>query len=401
MHDVLQDAPARNAEDRAADAASPPPVSWRDTIQVHPVAELFPLMGEAELGVLAADIKANGLVSPIALWRASKDAQAELLDGRNRLDAIERELGRPVRIVTRTYRGRTTWSLEANDEDGNSTLIVDLIGDGFGVGIDPAFVVLESDIDPWKYVASINLHRRHLTAEQKRAAITKLLEVIPERSDRGIADMVKASPTTVGNIRAKISPTVHGGQLLKRVGKDNKTRRQPVRERAEEKTSAAVVTAVGTEKTDEPEISAAFSGHKVNKPEEVVDATSIPAPAPSMLADKARRLEIENVGLRSEIEELQAATAQSAADLKAALSRLSVAGVLHILPDTTKRALTHRAVEHLSAAELLDALERKLPGSPPSVAVRGAISTLRSVIDGCSDNSVNVSAARKNDGGGS
>src|SRR5262249_55719558 len=57
--------------------------SWRDVLPVHPAAELFPLMSPDELRELGEDIKKRGLQIPI-LIRGD-----ELLDGRNRLDAME------------------------------------------------------------------------------------------------------------------------------------------------------------------------------------------------------------------------------------------------------------------------------------------------------------------------
>src|SRR3954463_15099203 len=68
-----------------------PAKSWRDVIKIHPAAELFPLMPPDELRALGKDIKKNGLTSPIAIT-TSKDAKGgnyQLLDGRNRLDAME------------------------------------------------------------------------------------------------------------------------------------------------------------------------------------------------------------------------------------------------------------------------------------------------------------------------
>src|SRR5262249_41046078 len=44
----------------------------------------------------------------------------------------------------------------------------------------------------------------HLTAEQRRELIDKLIKATPEKSDRQIAETVKASPTTVGTRRAKM-----------------------------------------------------------------------------------------------------------------------------------------------------------------------------------------------------
>jgi hypothetical protein len=42
--------------------------SWRDVLPIHPAAELFPLMSEAELRELGEDIKQNRLKHPIVLW---------------------------------------------------------------------------------------------------------------------------------------------------------------------------------------------------------------------------------------------------------------------------------------------------------------------------------------------
>jgi hypothetical protein len=51
----------------------------------HPAAELFPMMGEAKLAELAADIKANGLLDPIILDAEGKS----IVDGRNRYAACQ------------------------------------------------------------------------------------------------------------------------------------------------------------------------------------------------------------------------------------------------------------------------------------------------------------------------
>jgi hypothetical protein len=75
--------------------ALPQKLSWRDVLAIHPAADLFPLMSPDELRALGEDIKANGLKSSIALWTTGycgdgkKKRKALLLDGRNRLDAME------------------------------------------------------------------------------------------------------------------------------------------------------------------------------------------------------------------------------------------------------------------------------------------------------------------------
>src|SRR5262249_51135539 len=77
--------------------------SWRDVLPVHPAADLFPLMSEAELRELGEDIKKNGLQIPIVVQR---DGDAfKLLDGRNRLDAMEL-VGVPFELVLNKRRRR-------------------------------------------------------------------------------------------------------------------------------------------------------------------------------------------------------------------------------------------------------------------------------------------------------
>jgi hypothetical protein len=62
---------------------------WRDVLPVHPAAELFPMMSDAELGELGADIAKHGMTDAVAFWM-SGDGEWFVLDGRNRLEAMER-----------------------------------------------------------------------------------------------------------------------------------------------------------------------------------------------------------------------------------------------------------------------------------------------------------------------
>jgi ParB-like chromosome segregation protein Spo0J len=73
-------------------------MGWRDHLKVHPACDLFPLMSEDELKALGDDIKKNGLQKPIVLWALGCSSSWMgkqsvggffLLDGRNRLDAME------------------------------------------------------------------------------------------------------------------------------------------------------------------------------------------------------------------------------------------------------------------------------------------------------------------------
>jgi hypothetical protein len=154
-------------------------------LKFHPAADLFPLMEGAEFDALVEDIKQHrGLRERIKLFGD------EILDGRNR------------------YRACLT------------------------AGIRPTFEHLPT-VDPVDYVVGANLHRRHLTAEQKREIIAKLLKAQPEKSDRQIAETAKVSHHTVGAVRAKMEASGDVGKLPTR--KDTKGRAQP----AKKKTDAA------------------------------------------------------------------------------------------------------------------------------------------------------------------
>ena len=61
---------------------------WRQMLQVHPAADVFPLLGKEDVVALAADIKKHGLKQPVLIIEG-KDGHAVLIDGRNRLDALE------------------------------------------------------------------------------------------------------------------------------------------------------------------------------------------------------------------------------------------------------------------------------------------------------------------------
>jgi hypothetical protein len=94
-------------------------------LDFHPVANLFPIMTEAELIELAADILANGLKVPIVLYCG------RILDGRNRYIACLK------------------------------------------IGYEPTFVEYDGN-DPIHFSLSLNLQRRHLDAGQRAAIAVDL-----------------------------------------------------------------------------------------------------------------------------------------------------------------------------------------------------------------------------------
>jgi DNA-binding transcriptional regulator YhcF (GntR family) len=152
-------------------------MGWRDHIKVHPAADLFPMMSDAELKVLGEDIKKYGLTDYICFWAPTKDGYETgdfyLLDGRNRLEAMER-------------------------------VGVEIPLDGKGLVKRLFFADGDKYSDPYAYVISANIHRRHLTTEQRIELTAKVVAAQPEKSDRQIAKQVKVSPTTVGKVRADL-----------------------------------------------------------------------------------------------------------------------------------------------------------------------------------------------------
>jgi hypothetical protein len=184
---------------------SPQSKSWRDLLPVHPAAELFPLMAEAELRELGKDIKAHGLVSSIVLYKG------KLLDGRNRLDALE--------LVGIKF------GFMYGTEPATRDKFFALHGCNGDLPDNDGTLVAHLDSDPYDYVIAANLHRRHLTAEQKRDLIAKLLKAKPETSDRVIAKQTKADHKTVGKARSKLEGRGEIPHVERRT--DTKGRKQP------------------------------------------------------------------------------------------------------------------------------------------------------------------------------
>jgi hypothetical protein len=188
---------------------SPHQPTWRDVLPVHPAADLFPRMSESELRELGEDIRANGLLSPIILYD-----DGELVDGRSRLDAIELVgMGFEfIRAKQGPRKGKVV-GIRSGDFDAGLTRSVRLLFD------------ISAEADPYTFVLSANIHRRHLTTEQKRELIAKVIEANPKRSDRQIAKQTKTSPTTVGKIRKESEAAGDVSKLDTRT--DTRGRKQP------------------------------------------------------------------------------------------------------------------------------------------------------------------------------
>jgi hypothetical protein len=304
--------PAAPATETATDSTAPQVQSWRDTLPIHPAAELFPPLSEAELAALGKDIRKHGLTSSIAVWSDGKSPE-QLLDGRGRLDAIEIEIG-PAIVGPPSIMA------------GKDFLAVNKV------------IVLDRSVDPYAYVISANIHRRHLTVEQKHELIAKLIETDPTKSNRQIAKTVKVDHKTVASVRAEKEGRGEIPHVETRT--DSKGRAQPATkpsrgrftlevikqiknlvERGASREDIATTIGVTTSSLQSAcwrlGISLRRKARTTPTPPPPEDTRDDIGPASSgeiahlnarideLQADK-RRLEIENTGLRSEVEETKA-----------------------------------------------------------------------------------------------
>jgi hypothetical protein len=74
-------------------------------------------------------------------------------------------------------------------------------------------------------VLSKNLHRRHLTPEQRRRVIAAVLKQDPKRSDRRVAEETRTDHKTVGKVREQLEGRGEIPHVDKR--SDSKGREQP------------------------------------------------------------------------------------------------------------------------------------------------------------------------------
>jgi hypothetical protein len=196
----------------------------RDSSPVHPAAELLPMMPDAEIDELAQDIAANGLLEPVVFW-ADNTAQKEsgqhwglehcptyLLDGRSRLAAIKR-------------LGRHLWEMRCLTKSPQHPAIV-----------VPAWRRKPQAVigawpwryfDPWAYLVSANIRRRHLSQMQKHEVIGKLLRRRPELSDRALAKLACVSDKTIAPARAEAEQCAEIPHIppTERIGADGKKSR--------------------------------------------------------------------------------------------------------------------------------------------------------------------------------
>jgi ParB-like chromosome segregation protein Spo0J len=153
-------------------------MGWREKYKVHPAADVFPMMRDEELAALGADIKESGLKHPIIFDRGyDHDREPMLLDGRNRLEAMERA----------GIKQKDVW-IDKHYREG----------------------------DPVSIIIGLNIHRRHLTKQQQADLIVAAIkagekpdQVEPvSKGGRGKVNPVKAKAVAAGKEHDISEPTI-------------------------------------------------------------------------------------------------------------------------------------------------------------------------------------------------
>ncbi len=175
------------------------------TLEAHPLAKLIPDMLDVELAELERDIEVNGQQQPIMLF------EGKILDGRHRYAVCQK------------------------------------------LGIEPKIKPFPgTEAEARALVISLNVHRRHLSSEQKQKLIETELQRDPGQSDRVIAAKAKVSPTTVGKARAKAEATGKASTVASSKGKDGKTRKRKTRTRKPAAQLSTVDSSTGPDDKDDP-----------------------------------------------------------------------------------------------------------------------------------------------------
>ena len=136
--------------------------------EIHPTAAIFPLMSDAALDELAADIKEHGLRDSVVMHNR------RVIDGRNRLEACDR------------------------------------------AGVEPTFTDWTGSGSVVTWILSVNLHRRHFSDQQRAMIAARVAqELAIEAKDRSEQNLRKSGDPVEG-----LNPTPRGeGKSTERAAK--------------------------------------------------------------------------------------------------------------------------------------------------------------------------------------
>lgn len=174
-------------------------------MNVHPVADLFPMLADDELAELAEDIKQRGLLHPIVL-----DSEGQVLDGRNRLAACAL------------------------------------------VGVEPEFVTYEGD-DADGYALAVNLQRRNLTKGQAAMVAARACkETLQTTRKVATAIGTSAQRITQANVVLDFAPDLAESVIAGATGLDEAYRVARERKTAADTTEAQLARL----RAEDPELAA-------------------------------------------------------------------------------------------------------------------------------------------------
>ncbi len=151
--------------------------SWRDGRQIYPAADDYPLLEDAELKALAKRIEESGLRVPIQTRSVASEDRPYVIDGRNRLDAMEKVLGWQIVNEKGEWHGALALTPGTKPQVEHKQ------------GCTHEQIIAEID--------DLNFHRRHLNESQrallaaKRATATRGGDYTSEQS----ANLRKAQMT--------------------------------------------------------------------------------------------------------------------------------------------------------------------------------------------------------------
>jgi hypothetical protein len=211
--------------------------SWRDQIEIHPAANLFPLLSETDpegLRAMADSIAKHPmqvpdllpviyaeLLNPDRSSLSQSKWEFKLLDGRNRLDAMQLAgIEFALRPNPKSFPSAPGWLLDVTCED-----------------VTISYPLKVEQGDPWEYVRKANVERRMLGRAEKRALIKRLLKHAPEKSDRTIGRLAKSDKNTVAKVRAE--EEARGEIHHVKTRRDSKNRRSPARRKTKPRKDGA------------------------------------------------------------------------------------------------------------------------------------------------------------------
>lgn len=210
------------------------------TGEVHPVADLFPMLPEDELHELAADIRANGLQHPLVI-----DKDGVLIDGRNRWAACQI------------------------------------------AGVDPRFEELADGVDPVAYILSTNVQRRHMNAGQRAMVTVRAIADFKLKSQKQLGETLRlnegriSQAGTILKYRPDLADEVIAGTLplndayaqakARKDGKDTAEARMAVLERE----APSLALEVREERLTVNEAWAAYQQRKADEERERKETTQI------------------------------------------------------------------------------------------------------------------------------